>query len=147
METELSKPYLSVIVPAFNEESRITITLISIHEYLTRQSFTWELLVVLDGGEDDTASRVQEFAEGKENVRWLNRRENRGKGYTVREGMLAADGQIRLFTDADNSTDISHFDQMQSLFEKGRDVVICSRDGKDVIGAGNPFRSLSRKDS
>ncbi len=136
METELSSPYLSVIIPAYNEEERITITLLSIHEYLTRQPFTWEILVVLDGGEDDTLSRVQEFAEGKDNIRWLNRVENRGKGYTVREGMLAAKGQVRLFTDADNSTDISHFDQMQPLLEKGFDVVICSRDEKDVAGAG-----------
>jgi len=136
VENELTTPYLSVIVPAYNEEGRITITLISIHEYLARQSFTWELLVVMDGGEDDTISKVREFAEGKENVRWLNRTENRGKGFTVREGMLAANGQVRLFTDADNSTDISHFDQMRPLFDKGRDVVICSRDGKDVIGAG-----------
>lgn len=92
--------------------------------------------MVLDGGEDNTISKVQEFANGKENVRWLDRSENMGKGYTVREGMLAANGLIRLFTDADNSTDMSHFDQMIALFEKGQDVVICSRDGKDVIGAG-----------
>ena len=136
MDTEQITPYLSVIVPAYNEERRITSTLLSIHEYLSRQTFTWELLVVLDGGEDETLTRIQEFAEGKENIRWLSRTENRGKGYTVREGMLAAEGQIRLFTDADNSTDISHFDQMRPLFEKGREVVICSRDAKDVDGAG-----------
>lgn len=135
MDTNTTKPYLSVIIPAYNEERRITSTLLSIHEYLSRQSFTWELLIVLDGGEDDTLSLVQEFANGKENVRWLNRQENRGKGFTVREGMLAANGQIRLFTDADNSTDINHFDQMRPLFDKGYEVVICSRDPKDVQGA------------
>lgn len=132
---EVREPYLSVIIPAYNEERRITSTLLSIHEYLCRQTFTWELLIVLDGGEDQTLSKVQEFAEGKNYIRWINRRENKGKGYTVREGMLAAKGQIRLFTDADNSTDISHFDQMRPIFEKGQDVVICSRDAKDVDGA------------
>ncbi len=86
--------------------------------------------------DDETLSRVQEFAATRQNIRWIDRADNRGKGYTVREGMLAARGQIRLFTDADNSTDMSHFDQMQPLFEKGRDVVICSRDEKDVPGAG-----------
>jgi dolichyl-phosphate beta-glucosyltransferase len=136
VETELSMPYLSVIVPAYNEERRITDTLLSIHEYLCRQSFTWEILVVLDGGEDETLSRVQDFAKGKENVRWFSRTENRGKGFTVREGMLGAKGEIRLFTDADNSTDISHFDQMKPLFKKGQEVIICSRDAKDVEGAG-----------
>lgn len=135
MDTKNETPYLSVIVPAYNEERRITSTLLSIHEYLSRQSFTWELLIVLDGAEDETLQRVQEFANGKNTVRWLDRHENRGKGFTVREGMLAAQGQIRLFTDADNSTDINHFDQMRPLFEKGHEVVICSRDHKDVNGA------------
>ncbi len=136
METNKANPYLSVVIPAYNEERRITTTLLSIYEYLSRQSFTWEILVALDGPDDETLPRVKEFAATRQNTRWIERAENRGKGYTVREGMLAARGQVRLFTDADNSTDMSHFDQMQPLFEKGRDVVICSRDDKDVAGAG-----------
>jgi len=136
VDNNQANPYLSVIIPAFNEERRITTTLLSVYEYLSRQSFTWEILVALDGATDETLSRVQEFAATRQNVRWLDRADNRGKGYTVREGMLAAKGQIRLFTDADNSTDMSHFSQMPPLFKKGRKVVICSRDEKDVIGAG-----------
>ncbi len=128
-------PYLSVIIPAYNEETRIPKTLSAVYDYLARQSFTWELIVALDGGTDNTLGVVQSFAAGKENIRWLDRRQNRGKGYTVREGMLAARGDIRLFTDADNSTDMVHFDQMQPLFAQGYDVVICSRDAKDVRGA------------
>jgi len=58
-----------------------------------------------------------------------------GKGYTVREGMLAAYGRIRLFADADNATDISHFEAMRAFFDKGYEVVICSRDPKDAAGA------------
>ena len=136
METNQEIPYLSVVIPAYNEERRITTTLLSVYEYLSRQSFTWEILVALDGPDDETLLHVEEFASRRENVRWLDRAENRGKGYTVREGMLAAKGQIRLFTDADNSTDMSHFDKMQPLFAKGHSVVICSRDEKDVPGAG-----------
>lgn len=136
MDTNQATPYLSVIIPAYNEERRITTTLLSIYEYLSRQSYTWEIVVALDGPSDETQDRVEDFAASREHVRWLERTENRGKGYTVREGMLAAKGQIRLFTDADNSTDISHFDQMLPLFAKGQDVVICSRDEKDVPGAG-----------
>ena len=136
METNIANPYLSVVIPAYNEERRITTTLLSIYEYLSRQSFTWEILVALDGAVDETLSRVQEFAATRQNIRWIDRADNRGKGYTVREGILAARGQVRLFTDADNSTDMSHFDQMLPLFEKGLDVVICSRDDKDVPGAG-----------
>lgn len=136
METSQANPYLSVIIPAYNEERRITTTLLSVYEYLSRQSFTWEILVALDGSNDETLQRVQEFASTRQDIRWIDRTENRGKGYTVREGMLAAKGEIRLFTDADNSTDMNHFDQMQPLFAKGHGVVICSRDDKDVPGAG-----------
>ncbi len=136
METNHANPYLSVVIPAYNEERRITTTLLSVHEYLSRQAFTWEILVALDGADDETLPRVKEFATKRKNIRWIERTENRGKGFTVREGMLAAKGQIRLFTDADNSTDMEHFSQMQPLFAKGRDVVICSRDDKDVPGAG-----------
>lgn len=131
-----SEPYLSVIIPAYNEERRIEATLVSIYEFLSRQSYTWEILVVLDGPIDGTLDQVREFAASRKEIRWIDRKENRGKGYTVREGMLAAKGTIRLFTDADNSTDINHFEKMQPLFERGFDVVICSRDGKDAEGAG-----------
>ncbi|MCA9931002.1 MAG: glycosyltransferase family 2 protein [Anaerolineales bacterium] len=129
------KPYLSVIIPAYNEEKRISKTLGIVYDYLMQKPFSWELLIVLDGPTDNTMDVIKTFAAGKENIRWIDRKENRGKGYTVREGMLAARGEIRLFTDADNSTDISHFDQMKPLFEKGFPVVIASRDAKDVSGA------------
>ena len=130
-----STPYLSLIIPAYNEERRITNTLESVYAYLSRQPFTSEILIVVDGATDDTIGKVKAFAQGRDQIRWIDRRENRGKGYTVREGMLAARGQIRLFSDADNSTDMSHFDKMKPLFEQGYDVVICSRDAKDAPGA------------
>lgn len=127
--------YLSVIIPAYDEEKRITTTLQSVYTYLAAQPYSWEMLIVLDGVRDNTLGVVQQFAQGKEGIRWIDRKENRGKGYTVRQGMLAACGDIRLFTDADNSTDISHFDQMKPLLEQGIEVVICSRDAKDVPNA------------
>lgn len=128
-------PFLSVVIPAYDEELRIGKTLISVYDYLIQQSYSWELLIVLDGVEDNTLERVKAFAQGKKEIRWIDRQENRGKGYTVREGMLAAHGQVRLFTDADNSTNIRHFEKMQPLLHSGHDVVICSRDAKDVEGA------------
>lgn len=128
-------PYLSVIIPAYNEEARIISTLESIYTYLNQQAFSWEILVVLDGSQDNTLAVVENFAQDHHGICWIDRKENRGKGYTVREGMLTATGSIRLFTDADNSTDISHFDKMQPLFSAGHDVVICSRDSKDAAGA------------
>lgn len=129
------KPYLSVIIPAYNEGKRIGQTLTAVDTYLSQQPYTAELLVVLDGSRDNTPAVVQAFARGKDHVRWIDRKENKGKGYTVRQGMLAARGDIRLFTDADNSTDIHHFNQMQPLFSQGAQIVICSRDGKDAPGA------------
>lgn len=124
-------PYLSVIIPAYNEERRILPTLEAVYTYLKNRPFTWEMLIVLDGGQDDTIGVVKSFAAGKENIRWIDRKENRGKGYTVKQGMLEAKGDIRLFTDADNSTDMIHFDKMKPHFEKGHQVVIASRDDKD----------------
>ncbi len=128
-------PYLSVIIPSYNEEKRIVKTLDRIREYLAAQPFSWEILVVLDGPKDNTAGVVRSWLSGKPHARMIDRKENRGKGYTVREGMLAAQGTIRLFTDADNSTDIAHFDKMKPLFDSGYDIVICSRDEKDAEGA------------
>lgn len=130
----MSKPYLSVVIPAYNEELRIGRSLQRIQEYLLAQSFDSEIIVVLDGGTDNTAQVVQEF-DAQVPVRLIDRKENRGKGYTVREGMLAATGEVRLFTDADNATDIGHFDKMKPLWESGHDVVIASRDSKDSEGA------------
>jgi dolichyl-phosphate beta-glucosyltransferase len=133
--------YLSVIIPAYNEEQRIPATLEAIYKYLQQQPFDWEIVVVLDGSTDDTFAKVERFAKHLENtknagiIRTINRQQNRGKGFTVSEGMLAANGDIRLFTDADNSTDISHFDKMKPYFDQGYDVVIGSRDSKDAEGA------------
>ena len=131
----LMTPYLSVVIPAFNEEQRISQTLRDIYGYLHEQDYEWELLVVIDGAQDDTLAKTREFAAGRPHMRWIDRKENRGKGYTVREGMLAAKGRVRLFADADNSINISNFDKMAPLFNDGYDVVICSRNIRDVTGA------------
>jgi len=129
------QPYLSVIIPAYTEEKRIGKTLESVYAYLAAQPFSWEILVVLDGPTDNTPGIVAAFAQDKANIRWIDRQQNRGKGYTVRQGMLAARGKIRLFTDADNSTDMRHFDSMKPLFDQGAHVVIASRDEKDAPAA------------
>lgn len=127
-------PYLSVVIPAFNEEQRITQTLSEVYSYLQNQDYAWEVLVVIDGAQDHTLAKTQEFAAGRQHIRWIDRKQNRGKGYTVREGMLAATGRVRLFTDADNSISISNFDKMAPLFSDGYDIVICSRHSLDITG-------------
>ena len=126
---------LSVIVPAYNEAERIGKTLARLQDYLAQCALTWEVLVVLDGSKDRTLEIVRQRALQVPSLKIIERSVNRGKGFTVREGMLQACGRIRLFTDADNSTDIAHFDKMKPLFDRGFDVVIASRNRLDVDGA------------
>ncbi len=127
--------YLSVIVPAYNESARIGKTLERLQQYLARTGFSYEILVVIDGATDATVEVVRQQAERITGLRMIERGVNRGKGFTVKEGMLNAVGQVRLFCDADNSTDIAHFDKMKPLFDQGFDVVIASRNSLDVDGA------------
>ncbi|MBM4296471.1 MAG: glycosyltransferase family 2 protein [Deltaproteobacteria bacterium] len=126
---------LSVIVPAYNEAERIGKTLTRLHDYLAHSGLSWEILVVLDGSTDRTRDIVEQQAKAIPALKIIDRAVNRGKGFTVKEGIVAARGQMRLFTDADNSTDIAHFDKMKPLFEQGFDVVIASRNDLDVDGA------------
>lgn len=127
--------FLSVIIPAYNEEKRISQTIDVISAYLRRQPYSYEILVVTDGSTDNTIGVVNDKKGIVPNLDILAISKNRGKGYSVRTGMLKTTGRIRLFTDADNSTDISHFDPMRPFFDKGYEVVICSRDSKDAKGA------------
>jgi dolichyl-phosphate beta-glucosyltransferase len=126
---------LSVIVPAYNEAGRIVKTLTRLHQYLSKSALSWEILIVIDGAEDDTAKLVRQEAERIPRLQVVERKTNRGKGFTVREGMLHARGRIRLFADADNSTDIAHFESMKPFFDSHFDVVIASRNHLDVDGA------------
>jgi glycosyltransferase involved in cell wall biosynthesis len=126
---------LSVIVPAYNEAERIGKTLTRLREYLAQSGLSWEILVVLDGSTDRTVDVVRQQGRLIPTLTIMERSVNRGKGFTVREGMINARGAIKLFTDADNSTDIAHFDKMKPLFERGFDVVIASRNSLDVDGA------------
>lgn len=127
--------YLSVIVPAYNEAERIPKTLRRFQEYLSKQAYAYEIVVVNDGSKDNTIDVVRSMEREIKNLRFIDRKKNCGKGYTVMEGILASHGKIRLFADADNATDISHFDKMRPFFDKNYEVVICSRDSKDAPGA------------
>src|SRR3989344_4214302 len=127
--------YLSVVIPAYNEAERLPKTLRRFNGYFLAQAYSYEILVVNDGSRDDTGAVAKKMTGEIRNLRLIDRGRNMGKGDSVREGMLAAYGKIRLFADADNATDISHFDKMRAFFDSGYDVVICSRDSKDATGA------------
>lgn len=124
--------YLSIIVPAYNEEDRIENTLRSISAYLSRRSYLYEVIVVSDGSKDKTVYVVSRLITEFPYIRLIDDKENHGKGWAVRQGMLKAKGNIRLFMDADNSTSIEQVEGMFHYFEEGFDVVIGSR---RVIGA------------
>ena len=132
--------HLSVVVPAYNEERRIGKTLRSIDEYLKKQDYLYEILVVSDGSKDNTVKVVEDLIPEIKNLKIIANKENRGKGFVTRQGIMEARGEYRLFTDADNSTSIDQVEKMWPWFEEGYDVVIGSRDLKDsVLDPPQPF--------
>lgn len=119
--------FLTVVIPAYNEEKRLPETLKKIHEYLAKKNFTYEIIVVDDGSRDGTIKVAESFQELEPGLRVLRNPRNMGKGFTVRNGMLNGRGKLLLFTDSDLSTPIEDFDKFLPQFEKGYDVVIGSR--------------------
>ena len=127
------KIYLSVIIPAYNEEKRLPKTLREIDDYLKKQVYLSEVIVVSDGSTDRTVEIVKNLMSEIKNLKILEFKEQKGKGFGVKQGMLEARGQYRIFTDADNSTSIIQVEKMWPEFEKGYDVVIGSRDVKGAV--------------
>ncbi|MBI2577414.1 MAG: glycosyltransferase family 2 protein [Candidatus Wildermuthbacteria bacterium] len=125
--------HLSVIIPSYNEEKRLPKTLKAVDEYLKKQDYDYEILVVNDGSKDKTADVVHEFGASIKNLRFVDNKKNHGKGYVVRQGMLEAKGKYRVFMDADNSTSVDHVGLMWPLFGQGKDIVIGSRDLKESV--------------
>jgi dolichyl-phosphate beta-glucosyltransferase len=120
-------PYLSVIIPCYNEGKVIGRNLLEIERYLSAKKFTYEILVIVDGSTDGTAEIVRSCKPEVQNLRVIENSENLGKGYAVRQGLLKTTGELRLFLDADGSTSITHLDAFLPEFDKGYDVVIGSR--------------------
>jgi len=120
--------HLSVIVPAYNEEKRLAKTLIEIDKYLKTQKYDYEIVVVNDGSKDKTAQVAKDLQPKIANLNLIDNKENHGKGWVVRQGMLEAKGEFRLFTDADNSTQINQVENLLPYFRQGFEIVIGSRD-------------------
>ncbi len=117
----------SFIIPAYNEGERLTVSLPKVLDYIRKQKLSSEIIVVNDGSKDNTAEVVRRFAVGNPEVRVLENPGNRGKGYSVRNGMLHARGDVLLFTDADLSSPIQEADKLFRALEQGADVAIGSR--------------------
>lgn len=122
-----TEPFLSIVIPAYNEEQRLPGTIERISAYASGKPFAVEVLVVDDGSRDGTAAAATRAAEGWPAVRLVRNPGNRGKGYSVRNGMMHASGQVALFTDADLSAPIEDADLLLRALEGDYEVAIGSR--------------------
>jgi glycosyltransferase involved in cell wall biosynthesis len=137
-------PKLSVIIPAYKESHRIGATLEAVHAYLSRQAYDYEILVVNDGSPDNTAEVVRGYEGSVARLTLIDNKENHGKGWVVRQGMLEAKGDVRVFMDADNSTKIDEIGAFFPYFEQGYDAVVGSRRiaGANVKTDQKPLREF-----
>jgi len=138
MNAPVSAPELSIVIPAYNEEGRLGRALSHIREYFLKRHMPLgvapeitleqlEILVVDDGSKDGTPRIAEEWAREMPCVRLVSNQENRGKGYSVRHGMLEARGRLALFTDADLSSPIEEIEKLLAAISAGYDIAIGSR--------------------
>lgn len=136
--------YLSVVIPAYNESSRLPESLKKVIEFLETKEYAYEVIVVDDGSADDTAPLAEKFADDtelhnpKSSLRII-RNPHRGKGYAVRTGMLASQGTYILYSDADFSAPIEEVDKLLRYLEGKYDIAIGSREGKGATRVDEPF--------
>jgi dolichyl-phosphate beta-glucosyltransferase len=120
-------PTYSIVIPAYNESARLGATLEKVLAYVHAQGWDAEVIVVNDGSRDNTAEIVRSFAAKDAALHLVENPGNRGKGYSVRNGMLHARGRIVLFSDADLSSPIEEAPKLFEALEKGADIAIGSR--------------------
>lgn len=142
----LAKPYLSVIIPAFNEAKSIQRTVSSIQRFLDRRGCSHEIIVSADGN-DGTRELVAEMGRNNPNISIIGSTQRRGKGYGIRQAIPRARGEIVGFLDADYKVAIDEIDKILPWFQEGYDIVIGSRNVADSeITTGQPwFRRLGSK--
>ena len=117
----------SFVVPAYNESERLAVSLPKIFDYVRQRQLQSEVIVVNDGSTDDTAAVVRRFMQLNPDLRLVENPGNRGKGYSVRNGMLHAQGDVVMFTDADLSSPIYEAEKLFAALQQGADVAIGSR--------------------
>jgi dolichyl-phosphate beta-glucosyltransferase len=125
------KPDLSVVIPAYNEESRLPRYLGEVTEYLEGKKVCYEVIVVDDGSSDATANLVESLKMRYPHLKLLRLTQNMGKGAAVRAGMLSSEGRLRLFADADGATPIVELERLERAMAAGADIAVASRAVKD----------------
>lgn len=137
-------PELSIVIPCYNEIVRLPRTMQDVEVWLNTCGIDVEIVIVDDGSKDDTAAWAKTYSENNPRSRLVTYGNNRGKGYAVKTGMLAARGSYRLFMDADGSTPVTHAGQfLQMIKESGIDIVIGSR--KEIGAQLQSTQSLPRR--
>jgi len=132
------RPYLSIVIPAYNEAERIVPTLRDVAAWVAQERIAAEVLVVDDGSTDATVCVVEELARELPVVRVVASTRNHGKGHAVRLGMLYARGTLRLFMDADNSTSIHELPRLLDRIAAGADIAIGSRRAPGAVRSVKP---------
>jgi len=120
-------PFFSIVIPAYNESARLGASLERVLTFVRQQDWDAEVIVVNDGSKDNTAEIARQYARENERLRLLENPGNRGKGYSVRNGVLNARGAFILFTDADLSSPIEEASKLFCALENGADIAIGSR--------------------
>jgi glycosyltransferase involved in cell wall biosynthesis len=123
----MARPYLSIVIPAYNESARIERTLERVTSCVDDQGWDAEILVVDDGSHDATAQIVERWMERYPRLKLVKNNGNRGKGYSVRNGLLQAAGEVVMFTDADLSAPMQEANLLMAAIADGADVAIGSR--------------------
>ena len=138
---------LTIVVPAYNEEKRLGATLKRMLAYFDEQGSPFEILVVDDGSTDGTAGLVETISTCRKEVQLISYKPNHGKGYAVRQGMLAGRGERLLLSDADLATPIEEVEKLAAKLDAGYDIAIGSRDvqGSELIKHQSWLREMGGK--
>jgi len=132
------KPHLSVIIPAYNEEPNFKKGILNeVPNYLEKQNYSYEVLIIDDGSEDATAKLAQDFTKKFKNIQVI-KNPHQGKAETVKTGVLKAKGQLVLFTDFDQATPIFEIERLLPFFPQ-YDIVIGSRQLPGAKREKEPF--------
>lgn len=136
-------PELSVVIPAYNEEKRLPPVLHSVHAFFAARGLDFEIIIVNDGSTDNTDSLVNQFSARHREIKLIEHPVNKGKGFALKTGVLAACGDLILINDADGSSPIAEFDRLSNAIVYGADLAIGSRAKADLSCAVEalPYRT------